>query len=266
MNDADPAPPRAPDWLVTHPHLAAAGWRHGWTTSDGPDFRHDPGTPAMAGAMAALARAAGLPAVAWVHQVHGGGVLRAAGPGLAGDADALWTDTPGLAVVGRGADCPLVLVGGRRADGAPLWGFAHASWRSTVARVTASLLGAMQAAGLRPETARALVCPSAGPCCYEVGGEVRDAARAGLGAGAAAYFAPHGDRWKLDLWAANGAQLEAAGVPASAIALSAHCTICGGDRYPSHRRDGERAGRFAAFIGGVRTPPPSRGSSPGPCG
>lgn len=237
-------------WLQGDPGLAAAGWRHGWTTVDGPDFRADPGSPAMAAAMSALCGAAAVDGAAWVHQVHGGAVLRATGPGLAGDADALWTTEPGLAVVGRGADCPLVLVGGRRADGGAVWGFAHASWRSTVAGITPALLAAMGTAGLRAGTARALVCPSAGPCCYEVGGEVREAALAALGSRAAAWFTPHGDKWRLDLWAANEAELRAGGVPAGGIANLRHCTICGGTRYPSHRRDGACAGRLAAFIAG----------------
>ncbi len=242
------------NWLDTDPALAADGWPHGWTTAGGPDFRADPRTPELAAGMQTLRAAAGLRDVAWVHQVHGGRVLRADGPGLAGDADALWTDVPGLAVVGRGADCPLVLVGGRRDDGGAVWGFAHASWRSTVAGITASLLKDMAAAGLRAATARALVCPSAGPCCYEVGDEVREAALAKLGNGANAYFTRRGDRWLLDLWAANAAQLVAAGVPGGAITFTGLCTICGGDRYPSHRRCGEGAGRFAAFIADARTP------------
>jgi copper oxidase (laccase) domain-containing protein len=165
----------------------------------------------MKAAMATLGRGTHLAALAWVHQVHGGTVLRARGPGLVGDADALWTTEPGLATVGRGADCPLVLVGGRLGSGDGIWGFAHASWRSTVAGITGSLLAAMTAAGLRPETARAVICPSAGPCCYEVGGEVRSAAVERLGPQAAAFFTPHGPRWLLDLWAANEAQLGAAG-------------------------------------------------------
>ena len=56
---------------------------------------------------------------------------------------------------------PLVLVGGRLGSGDVIWGFAHASWRSTVAGITGSLPAAMTAAGLRPETARAVICPSA---------------------------------------------------------------------------------------------------------
>lgn len=242
------------NWLDNDPELAAAGWPHGWTTSDGPDFRPDPSGPEMSAGMEALRAAAGLRGVAWVHQVHGGVILRAEGPGVAGDADALWTDVPGLAVVGRGADCPLILVGGRRDGGAPVWGFAHASWRSTVAGITASLLRDMTATGLRPATARALVCPSAGPCCYEVGDEVREAALAALGDGAKTFFKRHGARWLLDLWSANAAQLVAAGVPRDAITLTGLCTICGGSRYPSHRRCGEGAGRFAAFIADARIP------------
>jgi copper oxidase (laccase) domain-containing protein len=86
-----------------------------------------------------------------------------------------------------------------------------------------------------------------------VGPEVREAARHSLGEEALAFFAPDGDRWRLDLWAANKAQLTEAGVPAAAITVTGHCTICGGGLYPSYRREGAAAGRFAAFIGGVRT-------------
>jgi len=248
------APPdaAADNWLRRDAGWSAAGWRHGWTTTAGPDFRAAPETAGHRDAMAALGRAAGLPHLAWVHQVHGGDVLRATQPGLAGAADALWTDVPGLGVVGRGADCPLILVGGRRSDGSALWGFAHASWRSTVARVTSTLMSRLLDAGLLDTTARALICPSAGPCCYEVGPEVRQAARRELGEDALAFFAPGGERWRLDLWAANTRQLTDSGVPAAAITVTGHCTICGGDLYPSHRRQGAAAGRFAAFIGGLQ--------------
>jgi YfiH family protein len=251
----NPHPPkndRGEHWLRRDPGWEAARWRHGWTTDQGPDFRSAPATAAHCEAMAVLGRAAGQPDLAWVHQVHGGDVLHASGPGLIGAADALWTDVPRLGVVGRGADCPLILVGGRRADGSALWGFAHASWRSTVARVTATLMLRLREAGLLETTARALICPSAGPCCYEVGAEVREAARRGLGDGSLSFFAPCADRWRLDLWAANAQQLTEAGVPPAAITLTGHCTICGGDLYPSHRRQGAAAGRFAAFIGGVQ--------------
>jgi len=233
-------------WLRDDPALAAAGWAHGWTTAAGPDFGGDPAAPEHAAPVAALAAAVGLPGAAWVRQVHGGAVLRADGSGCRGEADALWTGRPGLGVVGRSADCPLVLVGmpGPR----PVWGFAHASWRSTVRGITAALAAALADAGGDPARARAVVCPSAGPCCYEVGDEVRAEAEARLGASAAAFFTPRGGRWLMDLWAANRAQLAAAGVPADAVATAGVCTICGAE-YPSHRRQGAAAGRFAAVIG-----------------
>jgi YfiH family protein len=235
-------------WLRRSPLLDRPGWAHGWTTAAGPDFRSPPGAPAHAAAVAGLAAAVGLEDAAWVRQVHGDAVRRAEEPGCRGEADALWSDRPGLGVVGRSADCPLVLVA---ADGTrPRWGVAHASWRSTVAGITARLMAALVDAGSDPTGCRAVICPSAGPCCYEVGEEVREAALAALGAEAAAHFTPRDGRWRFDLWRANVAQLAAAGVPAHRVAVAGICTICDGD-YPSHRREGPRAGRFAAIVGGA---------------
>ncbi len=233
-------------WLRTSPHLTTPAWAHGWSTAAGPDFRSPPDTPGHVPAVAELVAAAGLEDAAWVRQVHGGVVLRATGPGFAGEADALWTDRPGLGVVGRSGDCPLVLVA---ADGErPRWGFAHASWRSTVAGITARLLAEMTGAGAAPARCRAVICPSAGPCCYEVGDDVREQARKCLGRSAEAFFVGRRERWLFDLWRANTAQLLDAGVPEDRIGVAGICTICG-EGYPSHRRDGAAAGRFAAIIG-----------------
>ena len=100
-------------------------------------------------------------------------------PGLAGDADGLVTDAPGLAVLGRSADCPLVLVAGRRGDGTRGGGFrprllarhrcaaSPRPWSTRPARRSGRGSGHHHA----PR-----IAPSAGPCCYEVGDEVRDEA------------------------------------------------------------------------------------------
>jgi copper oxidase (laccase) domain-containing protein len=182
-----------------------------------------------------------------VRQVHGGTVLYADAPGCRGEADALWTDRPGLGTVGRRADCPLVLVmlPGPR----PCWGFAHASWRSAVRGITGALVAAMADAGGDPAGGSAIVCPSAGPCCYEVGDEVRDEALARLGPVAGNCFAPDGGRWLMDLWRLARGQLRSAGLPADGIHLAGACTLCTTD-YPSHRRQGAGADRFAAVIAG----------------
>ncbi len=105
------------------------------------------------------------PDVAFPHQVHGGDVLTATGPGPAGDADALITMTTGMAVAVATADCvPVAIVGP---------GFAavvHAGWRGAAAGVVETTIAAIARSGLTPD--RAAVGPAIGPCCYEVGPEV----------------------------------------------------------------------------------------------
>ncbi len=237
------------DWLQHAPVLTAENWRHGWTTTRGPDFVGDPASDDHLACVTEIIQAAGLEGGAWARQVHGGRVLQVTEAGFAGEADALWSDKPGLGVIGRGADCPLILVGGSRQDGSRVWGFAHASWRSTVKGITAGLILDLTEAGADPAELRAVICPSAGPCCYEVGHEVRQAALKSLGPGSAWFFVESFGRLTFDLWAANVAQLTAAGVTEENIFNVQHCTICGGDLYPSYRRDGDKAGRFAAVIG-----------------
>ena len=245
LDNHDPWP------LGSFPGLAAVSTVvHAVTTCDGPTFGTDATSAQTSQATRDAATALGLAGAAWAHQVHGDTVLRVHAPGLAGDADGLVTDVADLAVLGRSADCPLVLLAGLRADGSPAVGMAHASWRSTVRGITARVMARLHdELGVDPSTVHAGIAPSAGPCCYEVGDEVRDEALARLGEAAARWFFRVGERWHLDLWSANLAQLTAAGVPASQVWGSGICTICQTESFWSWRRQGEAAGRFAALIG-----------------
>jgi YfiH family protein len=253
IEDRDPGPPgsgHGDSWpRGTFASLGALpGIVHLVTTRDGPAFGEHGDDPESGTGAAAVARRLAVPAVAWTRQVHGGTVLTVDAGGYAGEADALVTTTAGLAVLGRSADCPLVLAAAPRTGGGWAVGFAHASWRSTVAGITGRMIGELVKLGAEATRTTAVIAPSAGPCCYEVGSEVREAALMALGGDADRHFRPHGDRWLFDLWTANTAQLAAAGVDPTRVACSDICTICRGERFWSWRVQGEAAGRFAAAI------------------
>ncbi len=247
-------------WLVGRfLALEAMGVAHLVTTRQGPDVqqvRHDPATPGRQ-----LAQALGLRDVAFLEQVHGGEVLSCVQEGQAGCADGLVTTTPGLALLGKSGDCPLVLIADRRRKAV---GFAHASWRATVAGITAAVVRRMIDLGCDPRDLVAGICPSVGPCCYEVGDEVRTAAIQSIGPHATSFFrradrheqpqAPSkagvsAERLHFDLWRANACALARVGLAAKAIHVAGLCTCCHSDLFPSYRSEGEAAGRFAAVLG-----------------
>src|SRR5207247_2132614 len=89
--------------------------------------------------------------------------------------------------------------------------------------------------------------PSAGPCCYEVGPDVVEFARA-AGLPAACIMPTRDGHARLDLWEANRADLVAAGVVPQHIHVAELCTICRPDLFYSYRRDGAGAGRMLGVI------------------
>jgi copper oxidase (laccase) domain-containing protein len=97
-----------------------------------------------------------------------------------------------------------------------------------------------------PAGVTALIGPSAGPCCYEVGEEVHAALRDGApSASPSAAGAPVRVGDHADLWAAATARLRAAGV--ARIHAARECTICAPDDHFSHRRDAGTTGRQAGM-------------------
>lgn len=102
---------------------------------------------------------------ATLRQVHGDTVCEVAGSGPNGEADAVWTSSPGLPLAVFTADCIGVALHAPKAVGV-----AHAGWRGVLAGVTASLRSAMTDAGHTPT--RAEIGPGIGSCCFEVGDEV----------------------------------------------------------------------------------------------
>jgi len=225
--------------------LEARGVAHMVTTRQGPDVQVVKHDPAAAGRQ--IAPVLGLEAVAFLEQVHGGDVLVCERGGPAGHGDGLVTAAKGVALLGKSGDCPIVLLADRRRRAV---GFAHASWRSTVAGIVPAVVERMVELGCDPADLVACICPSAGPECYEVGDEVREAAIRAIGPQAASFFRP-GPRGRdhFNLWGANAEALVRAGLAPASIHIAGVCTLCRNDLFPSHRCEGPGAGRFAAVIG-----------------
>jgi len=176
-------------------------------------------------------------------QVHGSRIVRveerpARGETVdAGPCDAIVTRLPGIGLVVQTADCVPVLLAASDAIGA-----VHAGWRGAAANVAGAAAKSFLASTGDPGSIRAWLGPAIGPCCYEVGGEVAEQfAGEFVREGA-------GGKYRLDLPAVVRSQLEAAGILPGKIAVSAACTRCGGERFASYRRDGQRAGRMIALI------------------
>jgi YfiH family protein len=232
-------------WLVGRfAALEAIGIPHIVTTRQGPDVyvvRHDTGSAGRQ-----IADAMGLRDAAFLKQVHGGDAWICREGGSIGEGDALATGVPGLILVGKGADCPIVLIADRCHKSV---GFAHASWRATVLGIVPAVIQHMVDLGSRPGDLVACIAPSVGPECYEVGPEVRESAVRQIGSHAEAFFHP-GPSGKdhFNLWSANTDALLRSGVPGESIHVSGFCTMCRNDLFPSHRREGEPAGRFASVL------------------
>ena len=87
--------------------------------------------------------------------------------------DAALTRTSGLLLAVLTADCvPILLVDTKRRAVAAV----HAGWRGTLKRVAEKALGKMRMSfGSQPRDVLAVLGPSIGSCCYEVGAEVAQA-------------------------------------------------------------------------------------------
>ncbi|TVY09669.1 peptidoglycan editing factor PgeF [Paenibacillus cremeus] len=143
-------------------------------------------------------------------------------------------------------------------------GLAHAGWKGTALQIAKATLETMSAAfGTKPRDVLAAIGPSIGGCCYEVDDTVisridnviQDLHKGG--------GAPHGEqpiyktkdngKYNLNLQELNRQIMMKAGILPIHIEVSSLCTSCRTDLFFSHRKEGGKTGRMAAWIG-LRAP------------
>jgi YfiH family protein len=163
---------------------------------------------------------AGAERLAQGRQVHG---TRVVVDGQGGEeADGQVTTRPGVAAIVLVADClPVALAGPDAA------GMVHAGWRGLSDGVLEAGVAAMGGAG----PVAAAIGPGIGPCCYEVGDDVR------------AVFGTTART--LDLKAVARERLRGVGI--MEVYDCGLCTACDAERFFSHRRDRGLTGRQAGL-------------------
>ena len=103
--------------------------------------------------------------------------------------------------------------------------------------------------GSRPEDILAGIGPSIGPCCFEVGPEVKAQFVNAFPAWQAEIIRPAQDPEKsyIDLWRTNELILRRAGIREEHITVTDLCTKCHSEYFHSHRRMGMTVVRRRRF-------------------
>ena len=193
--------------------------------------------------------------MAFTRQVHGNCVRVATeadvhrlGTEVPYEADGLVTNVPGLTLICFIADCvPVLLCDEKNGVIAAV----HCGWRGSVADILGVAVEKMRSLGAETDSIAAAIGPSIGRCCFEVGGEVIEAAASLLGEALDDLCRPEAGRpgkFFLDLRGVNRRRLLQLGLRAEAVAVSDECTKCSHEKYWSHRYTGGQHGSQAALI------------------
>lgn len=180
---------------------------------------------------------------ATLRQIHSNRVVVTRGEaGVLGEGDALVTDTPGVLLSIRTADCvPLLVADPEHRAVAAI----HAGWRGTVAGVVSRAVQTLcREFGSRPESLIVAIGPCIRRDAFEVGPEVaKEFMR---------FFPERLDlheKTTVDLGEACLRQLMEVGVKRESIFDSGYCSFQDQDRFHSYRRDREASGRMVSYIG-----------------
>jgi YfiH family protein len=165
--------------------------------------------------------------IAAAEQIHGGKVMKTDCPGIMGDCDGLITQTTGLYLLIRTADCAAIFIYDAKNK---VLANLHAGWRGLNKHI---LLNGMTILfndyNSKPADIFVEVSPLIQSCCYRVGNEFPKLFPSN-------FFYKKEDKLFLDLKGIIFQQLIGCGIPEKQINLSDICTHCDPRLLPSHRR------------------------------
>lgn len=230
----------------THKALSDNGITHGFFTRKGgvskgiydslnAGYRSDDNADAVRENRSRIAASLGTsePRLLTCHQCHSNDAVIISSPWGAGwppKADAIVTNTPGIACGALAADCAPVLLADPEAR---VIGAAHAGWRGALSGITDSAIAAMESLGAKRSAITAIVGPCISQASYEVGPDFKNSFCQVASANARFFIPGQKDRQQFDLKAYVMARLEMAGV-AHAQALG-DCTYAQPQDYFSYR-------------------------------
>ncbi|WP_133751103.1 peptidoglycan editing factor PgeF [Pseudomonas sp. LP_7_YM] len=175
---------------------------------------------------------------AWLKQVHGIDVVEAS-PAQVLQADASWSNTPGVACTIMTADCLPALFCNRQGTQVAA---AHAGWRGLAAGVLEATVESFIEA---PSEILVWLGPAIGPQAFEVGPEVREAFMATHPETAKAFRASaNPGKFMADIYQLARLRLAARGLTA---VYGGGLSTCSDERFFSYRRSA-RTGRFASLV------------------
>lgn len=181
-----------------------------------------------------------------MNQVHGKEVVIIKNNDLTGlekkklEADGAITQKKNLALTIQTADCVPILLYDPIRD---VIGAVHAGWRSAAQGIIAETLSKMEKHfRSNPTDCHALIGPSIGPCCYEVGEDVIHHFPV------SAWNRVESKHYRLDLWKTAQIQLSQSGIKDKNILQVGLCTTCHRDLFFSYRTEGSNTGRMMALV------------------
>ncbi|MDP6437274.1 MAG: peptidoglycan editing factor PgeF [Gammaproteobacteria bacterium] len=177
----------------------------------------------------------------WLTQVHGNTVVCADEIAAGAEADAVWTDNPGIVCAVMTADCLPVLFCTR--DGSRI-AAAHAGWRGLCEGIIEATVNSLLTEGTKADDLLVWLGPAIAPDAYEVDSKVYHALIKHAPECERSFSPSRPGRWKLDLYKVASGILATFGI--TDITGGEYCTFSD-QRFFSHRRLAP-TGRQASII------------------